>query len=296
MMKLSASHGIMGAIPGTGEFFTPRESFTAMKKAGYDRVDVSLWSLCKPGRPLTGEHWEETIDELVAATEEAGLPVLQTHGNVLTGEQWDDPAYPDREFYHETVLRCIEGTKRLGASWMVLHPYNLAHAPLYNRQDNLRACVAFLAPYIEAAKKAGIGIAVENMIDFRRRHRRYCAGDVYELIELIDTINDPAVGICYDTGHGNISGMVPGEAIRAMGKRLVCTHINDNHAGRPEDEHLLPYFGNIDWTLVMKALHEIGYEGDFAYEIGSHTIPPEARDAWLRYTVEIGRKLLAMEV
>lgn len=134
------------------------------------------------------------------------------------------------------------------------------------------------------------------MIDFRRRHRRYCAGDVYELIELIDTINDPAVGICYDTGHGNISGMVPGEAIRAMGKRLVCTHINDNHAGRPEDEHLLPYFGNIDWTLVMKALHEIGYEGDFAYEIGSHTIPPEARDAWLRYTVEIGRKLLAMEV
>lgn len=293
-MKLSASHVIMGTRPGTGSQYTPSECFSAMKEAGYDRVDVSLWAMCAPGGALTGGDWERAVDELVAASGSVGLPVHQTHGNVLSGEQWDDPA-TDMEAYRESVMRCIEGSRRLGASYMVIHPYNLAHAPLYNRENNRAACIAFLAPFIEEARKKGVGIAVENMIDFRRRHRRYCAGDVYELIDLVDTINDPMVGICYDTGHGNISGMVPGEAIRAIGKRLVCTHINDNHAGKPDDEHLLPYFGNIDWTLVMRALAEIGYDGDFAYEIGSQKVPDACRVEWLRYTVEIGRKLLDLK-
>lgn len=293
-MKLSASHVIMGKNPATGGLYTPIECFSAMKTAGYDRVDVSFWSLCEPGAPLTRPDWEKTVEELALASEHTGLPVHQTHGNVLSGEEWDDPS-TDMQAYSESVMRCIEGARRLGAAFMVLHPYNLAHAPLYDRAKNREACIKFLAPYIEEGRKKGVGIAIENMVDFRRRHRRYCGGDIFELIELVDAINDPMVGICFDTGHGNISGMVPGEAIRAIGKRLVCTHINDNYASKGEDAHLLPYFGNIDWTRVMHALAEIGYDGDLAYEFGSKQVPDNCRAEWLRYTVEIGRKLLAIK-
>lgn len=293
-MKLSASHSIMGKKIGGGRY-TPLEAFSAMKEAGYDRIDVNLWTYCGQTGPLRDDAlWEQTLEEIVAAKETVGLPVYQTHGNVLSGEQWDDPA-TDMETYTKTVLRCIEGSRRLGAAYMVIHPYNLAHAPLYNKQANIDANLRFLAPYIEECKRLGVGLAIENMIDFRRNRRRFCAGDVYELIELAEVINDPDVGICYDTGHGNISGMVPGEAIRAIGKHLVCTHINDNHAKKGDDEHLLPYFGDIDWTRVMQALAEIGYEGDFAYEIGSQRVPHEARTEWLKYTVDIGRKLLAIK-
>lgn len=291
-MKLSTSHVIMYRRPD-GICYTTKESFDAVKAAGYDRVDVSLWDLCKPDCPLAGDDWQAAAEKLAAEKDAAGLPVYQTHGPVMGGSEWDDPAYP-HAWYRETVMRSIEASRQLGASWMVLHPYNISRIPLYDRAANREANLRFFAPFIEEAKKRGVGIAIENMVDFGRRHRRYCGGDVYELIELVDTINDPAVGICFDTGHGNISGMDVGAAIRAIGKRLVATHINDNHAGSAADEHLLPYFGTIDWADVMAALREIGYVGDFAYEIGSQHIPAEAREAWLAYTVAIGRKLLAM--
>lgn len=155
--------------------------------------------------------------------------------------------------------------------------------------------MAYLAPYIEAAKKAGVKVAVENMIDFGRRHRRYCGGDIYELIDLVETIHDPDVGICIDTGHANISGMQPGDAIRAVGKHLFAVHINDNHSKLGQDEHLLPFFGDIDWKNVMQALADVGYAGHLTYEIHPQRVPNgAAAKAWLRYTTEIGRHLLSL--
>ena len=294
-MYLSASHGI-AYMRLDESCLSAKESFTEMKDAGFDALDVGLWHYCSDRRYLLRDDWEKGLDEICAAAAETGLPVNQTHGDTMTGMQWDDPAYPRRAEHFEMLFRCIEGARRLGAKYMVMHPYNLPHKPLYSVKENREACIAYLAPYIEAAKKAGICIAVENMVDFGRKHRRYCGGDIYELIDLVDTINDPSVGICLDTGHANISGINPAAAVRAIGKkRLFCTHINDNHAQKGLDEHLFPYFGDIDWASVVRALKEIGYENDFSYEACVTPIPDEFRPAWLRYTVELGRHLLSIE-
>ena len=293
-MKLSTSHGLQYHIPGTNNHYTPTESLSALKTAGYDSVDINLWGLCSPGGPLALDTWEATVEEYCAASEGVGLPVFQTHGNTMSGTQWDDPSYPHRELQHITTLRCVEAARRLHADCIVLHPFNLSRITLYSTSENKKACIAYLSPYIEAAKKAGVRVAVENMIDFGRRHRRYCAGDIYELIDLVETIHDPAVGICVDTGHANISGMNAGDTIRAAGKHLMALHINDNHSKLGEDEHLLPYFGDVDWSNVMRALTEVKYSGHLTYEIRAQDIPHEARPAWLAYTVQIGRHLISL--
>ena len=294
-MYLSASHGI-AYIRSDGSFMTARESFTEMRDAGFDALDVGLWQYCTDKRYLLRDDWERGVDEICAAAAEAGLPVHQTHGDVLAGTQWDDLSYPRREEHFEMLFRCIEAARRLGAKYMVMHPYNLSRLPLYSEKENRDACIAYLAPYIEAAKKAGICLAVENMVDFGRKHRRYCGGDIYELIDLVETINDPTVGICLDTGHANISGINPAAAVRAIGKKhLYCTHINDNHALKGADEHLFPYFGDVNWADVVRALKEIGYENDFAYEACVLGIPDELRPTWLRYTVDLGRQLLSIK-
>lgn len=293
-MKLSTSHGICRKNHDTNQLYTPAESLGAIKAAGYDSVDIDLWSLCRPGAPLTGDDWEATVEDFGTAAATVELPIFQTHANTMSGLEWDDPAYPYRELQHITTLRCIEAARRLGANCVVMHPFNLAHAPLYSTTENRKACMAYLAPYVEAAKKAGLRVAVENMIDFNRRHRRYCGGDIYELIDLVDTINDPDVGICVDTGHANISGMNAGDAIRAAGKRLIALHINDNHSSLGKDEHLLPYFGDVNWKNVMQAIAEVSFGGHFTYEIGSKLISDALMPAWLRYTVEVGRQLIAM--
>ena len=70
-------------------------------------------------------------------------------------------------------------------------------------------------------------------------------------------------------------------------------HIDDNLA-IGKDDHLFPYFGSVNWTETVKALKEIGYQGDFAYEAGSQQIPPELYRPWLAYTVALGRHLMSL--
>ena len=292
-MYLSCTSNIMRVIHGSRRRYTLPESIEAMKKAGYDRVDVCLWSYCGEGAPMALDTWEDFVGEIKEASEKFALPVYQTHGNTVNGTNWDDPNFTGHDHVLMTNLRCIRATKMLGGEWVVIHPKNLPHDPLYSRKKALDANLEYLAPLIEEAKKVGVGIAVENMVDFRGSRRRYCGGDIYELIELVDTINDPAVGICLDTGHANFTGIKCGPAIREIGSRLKATHINDNHG--TGDEHLMPYFGTVDWTDTVRALKEIGYTGDFAYESGSQWIPEEGREAWLKYTVALGRNLLAIE-
>ena len=173
-----------------------------------------------------------------------------------------------------------------------MHPFNLPHDPVYSRQKAQNATVAYLAPYIELAKKQGIGIAVENMVDYGGRRRRYCGGDPEELIELVDFINDPAVGMCIDIGHAHNSGVYAPDFIRMAGKRLKATHVDDNLGDK--DTHLPPFMGTVDWHGVMKALREIGYEGDFSFEIGPQRTPFACRDTWYRYIYSLGMDLLSL--
>lgn len=93
----------------------------------------------------------------------------------------------------------------------------------------------------------------------------------------MDAFNNPLVGCCWDTGHGMISGDDQYEALTLLGHRVKALHIDDNY-GTARDVHLLPYEGLIDWSKVLRALREIGYDHDFAFEhaLQSH---PARRDA-----------------
>ncbi len=268
-------------------------SFSLIKGAGYERVDICFWDVSKPDSWFSCADWEKTVDKIGELSLKYSLPIHQTHANTYSGNQWDDPEYPYHELQTETTLRAIRATATLGGKWVVVHPMNLPHDPLYSVKRAKEAAIAKLAPYINEAKKLGVGIAVENMVDFRGNRRRYCGGDIYELIDLVDTINDEAVGICLDTGHANIGGVESAAAIYEIGKRLKATHINDNHAST-SDEHLLPYFGIIDWQKTVKALKDIGYEGDFAYEVLPQAVPAPLCAEWLRYSAELGKYLLSL--
>ena len=108
----------------------------------------------------------------------------------------------------------------------------------------------------------------------------------------MDSFNDASLGMCIDTGHAHASGISVPDFIRMAGKRLKCTHIDDNFADK--DSHLPPMMGTIKWQDTMAALAEIGYEGDFSFELGPQFYPAEMREIWLRYICELGKGLLAM--
>ena len=114
---------------------------------------------------------------------------------------------------------------------------------------------------------SGIGIALENDFEYRSApyQRIFCA-NVHELVELVDSFNDPKhVGVCYDFGHGNLGGPFHRQNLNIIGSRLHVIHVQDNHG--MSDEHLLPFHGNINWQEAMEGLADIDYDGDLTYEI-----------------------------
>ena len=82
---------------------------------------------------------------------------------------------------------------------------------------------------------------------------------------------------------------------RKLGGRLVngCTHVHDNFGDT--DAHTLPYYGKVDWESVMKALADIGYNGDLNYEASGFIkdIPVELRIDGLEYMAKVGRYLIS---
>lgn len=291
-MTLSISTWIVHEALKAQPVYDIQKGFDELKAAGFDYVDANLWNMSDRGMPLAADNWREWAEALRAHADKIGLKIRQVHGQTLSGKEWDDPNYPDTDFVWAMNYRCLEVGKILGAEWMVMHPSNLPHDPLYSRGKAKEANLAYIAPYLERAKQIGIGIAVENMVDFGGHRRRYCGGDPEELIELVDAFRDPDLGMCIDIGHANLGGICVPDFIRMAGSRLKCTHVNDNLADK--DTHLPPFMGNVDWRGVMQALREIGYDGDFSYEINPQRFPAEARATWMRFLHDLGEDLFKL--
>ena len=93
------------------------------------------------------------------------------------------------------------------------------------------------------------------------------------LVRLIeDDLEGLDVGICLDYGHAHLMGDL-GEAIETLSGHLWTTHVHDN-CGR-QDDHLVPFAGNINWDLAIMETQKIGYEETLMFEVADTGNPIE---------------------
>lgn len=69
---------------------------------------------------------------------------------------------------------------------------------------------------------------------------------------MLDGIECPALGFCYDSGHDLIWSDTPYEPLSRYGERLFVVRLHDNR-GRADD-HLAPGEGKADWSAVREGL------------------------------------------
>jgi len=148
--------------------------------------------------------------------------------------------------------------------------------------DALTHALQRLAPTCE---RVGVRLAAETMVPGR------LTSSMNHLIEVVDRVDSPWVGICLDTNHLNLSEDV-NAAVRRAGHRLVEFHLNDNHFVR--EEHLLPFEGAIDWMALARAMADIDYGGHLIMEPGGQYAQQDgilamARRAADRFSQELGR-------
>lgn len=262
-----------------------------LKEAGFDGADWSLWALCFRDNKyfqgvLTEVNWKENILHLKEKMDAYSLSCKQTHCISVNYKIYNQLSHSQ---LREMEMRCIAASAILGASWTVIHPFSPFDG---NSKRSIVFFSEYLKPLVEYAHKENVGIALENMIAHIKSPQRFCS-TAEELCMLVDYIDDPLVGCCWDTGHANITRQNQYTSLILLGNRLKALHINDN-IGTDVDLHLLPYEGNISWDQVMKALDEIDYHNDFSFEHAAQLTPAAAMPAQLCYMARLGREMLSM--
>lgn len=268
---------------GTDAHIGYTESLTRMKKAGFDTADLNLCQICAHKTTLHGDDWRAEAEKIADAAVSLGIALPQCHLPFKSAKvKWKTPE--DYAYYIEMFYRAIDVASVIGIPRAVIHPERDRDGTR-SEEEMLSANRREFDRLIEYALGRGLCIAFENM------RTGYCS-DAGQLARLIDSYADPRVGACWDTGHAHtaLAGASQRESLLLIGKRLFCTHIDDNFADR--DLHLLPWEGTVDWTDVASALAGIGYEGALILEPSvNYRSPDGLKDENARHAREVIKRL-----
>ncbi len=245
--------------------------------AGFRHMDMNFWDWCHdPASPFRQDNWRVWVEGIAKKAQALGVTFTQAHADVYNFYTGDASRY-------EMYLRCLEGAAILGIPWITFHPSGHPDFSPETEEQNLLDNIEYYKPLIEIAEKHQVGIALENM------SRRLMTAA--HLNRMVDALDSPCVGICWDTGHAHIASQDQAESIRLMDSRLHALHVQDNDG--LSDQHTAPYFGTIDWASLTQALIDINYPGDFTFETHNFikSLPDSCHADALRTLYAIGAHL-----
>ncbi len=228
------------------------------EKAGYEYISLGFGS----SKIFHEDNWENRISELSAAMDKYHLKCVQTH--LPYYDLRIDSSIIDEDM-EEAIRRCIKATAMLGAKWTAMHlrsayDHNFSESRAYS--DNCRC----IEDYLTVARKAGAGIALENLPIFPGAPQWHFYSSHYEdICAIADKYKGDNMGICWDFGHAHITGLDGVQALEYVGDRLRITHIHDNFD--KDDNHIIPTLGTDNWERLMPVLKKIGYTGPLTLEI-----------------------------
>ena len=263
---------------------TNDECMKLCTEAGFKVFDFSIdaWA----------ENWEEQVDDIMNAAAKYGATVEQSHAPFNFYKR------RPREVFDAAVDRSVMAAIKMGVKHHVFHAdeYRPTEDNPFDFDKGLIQIYDFLSPHIEKLTAGGVKAALENVFDdmtlkpIKGQRFHFCA-DVDELIAIIDKFNDPMVGCCWDSGHGKIAAGNDGhvELIRALGSRIICTHLHDNYYDR--DLHLEPFRGDANWEEIMPALKSTGYNGSLTFELGYGCMHDDLLVQWLNQLYHTGKIL-----
>ena len=104
---------------------------------------------------------------------------------------------------------------------------------------------------------------------------------------LLDRIDRHDLQLTMDVGHLHCLGELPvEEQILRWGDRIVNVHLEDMVAG--VHEHLPLGEGEMDFTRILAALRQIGYQGGVHVELGRHShVGPQLAEASFRFLSDL---------
>jgi sugar phosphate isomerase/epimerase len=161
------------------------------------------------------------------------------------------------------MFNSLEVAAELGSQKVVLHPGHIGGMGIYVKETALAHANDSLVSIIDRAQALGLCVCLENM--FPRCHSFFKPTDFDKIFQRFLDLK-----LTLDTGHANIDN--PGgrrilEFIEKFGHRIGHLHISDNFGER--DDHLPVGAGKIDFSKIVNALKQYGYDDTATLEIFS---------------------------
>lgn len=286
-MRLSTSTCIYFNRPD-GSKASIIECLKACAAAGYRVMDMNFHDCSVFKTPFWDSDWESWIYRIRETATAGGIEFSQAHSHFYN---YCDPTIADKEILDEKIRRGIVGAGILGVKWLVIHAATDWSSITPVKSSKAKA-LEYFKPLIELAARHGVGIAIENLWELNVSPQRRYTTTAEELVDLVDSLHDGNVGICWDFEHADIMQQNQKAALRLVGSHLKATHVSD-HISKTHD-HVLPFSGKTNWIDVMDALSDIEYSGDFCFEIHRYTMstPDALIPSALRHSVDVGNYLL----
>lgn len=210
-----------------------------LSRFGYDAIEIS------------GEPEQYDVDAVRRLLEQHRV---RCWGAVTIMTEGRDLIHADRYVRLGTVQYmkdCIAMIHALGGEIFCVVPSTVGKiVPTASPEAEWRWGVEGLRAVGEWAGERGVRIGIEPLNRFETNFIN--RGD--QALRLAEEVALPNVGITLDAFHINIEEADPIGAIRAAKGKLVDFHLADNNR-RPPGE------GALDWSALLAALREIGYDG-----------------------------------
>lgn len=227
-----------------------------LKEAGIEYIEV------KPKEGHFDFQDPKYLEEMAKEFKKYGIKAksmhMPTNGVDISLTEEYDRVWSIREV-EKTILALL----RLEGEIIVIHPGSKIEDER-ERKKRRKKSEQSLEEILEFCEQWGIKIALENTLPGK-------TGDsMTEILEIVRKFNSNSLGICLDTGHCNITSSLYNhngviDSLKEIRDYLCHLHVHDNFG--KNDDHCLPFEGNINWKEFVRVLKEIEYKGVFMLEI-----------------------------
>lgn len=290
-MKLSISSSSVFGIRENGKVtFMPEFAIAQCAKAGFTRLEYNFLTGPANNKPLAGDNWQDRVLQLKDVLAENNMSVPYTHDFwflMANAKGAEDIAHKE-----EQIRRSVAASAMLGCKNMVVHTQSVYDSEGYNLEKTNAYNKAFFSEIGELAAKENIRLLVENVFPIAGCIDHACFPE--EMAALMQELNDPMFGICWDFGHANMAKVDHEAALEIIAPWLGLLHVDDNKA--TGDDHTVPGYGTVPWESVMKKLKAVGYQGDLNLNVrifAQTSLPQQQVDA-LKLLHKVGTDLIQM--
>lgn len=248
---------------------TVEETVRHLSECGFQYMDVSFFACFSAGSIYFSDEYMKVVEAYRHAFEKYGMKPAQSHAPASNSLGDDGGAY-----FMKKTTRAIEMAAKIGCPSITIHP-GCRSIPT-GRDRFIEDNIAVLKKLIPYAEQYGIKLLYENI--GRREIEHFYSITAEDVIDVVDSVDSPYLGVCWDVGHANMHDLDQYAEITKLGKRIDGLHIHDNFGTRTiedngkvifGDVHTVPLFCNLDFDPVMRALIDIGYKGAFNFEVTS---------------------------